>query len=152
MGWFVGLVLAIATQTLAACPEISVMTMLLLYCHAITFTPKTRDKAEIVRITGTLGLAVLFALGLTSFQLVPTAQLLEHTFRGGGLDFDFHSRWSLEPSKLTTFILSHGYKGYLEVPLKEVSSVFSGLLHTCTWAFLVLFLSFWHSCFEKTGP
>ncbi len=130
IGWFIGLVLAIATQPLAACPEISVMTMILLYLHAIVFTSKTRNKAEMVRITGTLGLAVLLALGLTAFQLVPTAQLLEHTFRGNGLDFDFHSRWSLEPSKLTTFILSPGYKGYLEVPLKDASNIFSGFLHT----------------------
>jgi hypothetical protein len=130
LGWFVGLVLAIFTQTLAACPEISVMTMLLLYFHALVFTTKTRNKAEMARITGTLGLATLFALGLAAFQLVPTAQLLKHTFRGSGLDFDFHAFWSLEPSKLTTLILSPGYKEYLDVPVMGTSNIFSGLLHT----------------------
>jgi hypothetical protein len=145
MGWFIGLVLAIFTQTLAACPEISVMTMLLLYLHAIVFTTRRRNKAEIARITGALGMATLFALGLAAFQLVPTAQLLKHTFRGSGLDFDFHALWSLEPSKLTTFILSPGYKEYLDVPVIENSSIFSGLLHTLymgIFGFVFVFLAF----------
>lgn len=130
LGWFVGLVLMIAVQTLAACPEISVITMIVLYLHAIAFTTKTRNRMEIIRITGTLGLAVVFALGLSACQLMPTAQLLQHTFRGDGLDFDFHARWSLEPSKLTTFILSPGYKEYLDAPVQNTVGVFSGLLHT----------------------
>ncbi len=73
------------------------MTMLLLFLQAIVFTTKTRNKVGIFRITTTLGLAVVFALGLSAFQLVPTMQLLEHTFRGGVLDYGFHIRWSLAP-------------------------------------------------------
>jgi len=146
LGWFIGLVLAIFTQTLAACPEISVMTMLLLYLHAIVFTTKTRNKMEIIRITATLGVAVLFALGLSAFQLMPTAQLLEHTFRGGGLDYDFHTRWSLEPSKLTTLILTPEYDDYLTTgSLKDTAGYFSGLLHTLymgIFGFLFICLGF----------
>jgi Bacterial membrane protein YfhO len=129
-GWFVGLVLAIFTQTLAACPEISVMTMLLLYLHAIVFTQKERGKLEYVRITTTLGLAVILALGLAAFQLAPTAALLKHTFRDGGLDFAFHSNWSLSPSKLTTFILTPEYDDFLKTTVKNKYSNFTGLLHT----------------------
>ena len=130
LGWFVGLVLAIFSQTLAACPEISVMTMLLLYLHAIVFTTKTRNKTEILNITVTLGLAVLFALGLSAFQLMPTLKLLEHTFRGGGLDYEFHTRWSMAPSKLETLVLTPGYEDYLTSSLKGADNYFSGLLHT----------------------
>jgi hypothetical protein len=145
LGWFIGLVLAIFTQTLAACPEISIMTMLLLYLHAIVFTTKTRNKAEILSITMTLGLAALFALGLSAFQLMPTVKLLEHTFRGGGLDYDFHIRWSMAPSKLTTLILTPGYDDYLTKPPKEIGVQFSGLLHTLymgIFGFLFILLGF----------
>jgi len=143
--WFVGLVLVIATQTLAACPEISVMTMILLYLHAIVFTTKAREKSEYVSITITLGLAVLLALGLTAFQLAPTAQLLKHTFREGGLDYMFHINWSLAPSKLTTFILTPGYDDYLNTTVEGKYSNFSGLLHTLymgIFGFLFVFLGF----------
>ena len=145
LGWFIGLVLAIFSQTLAACPEISVMTMLLLYLHAIVFTTKTRNKAEVGRITAILGLAVIFALGLSAFQLMPTIKLLEHTFRGGGLDYAFHTRWSMAPSKLTTLVLTPGYDDYLTRPPKEIGIQFSGLLHTLymgIFGFLFVVLGF----------
>ena len=121
------------------------MTMLLLYFHAVVVEAKKRNKKEVVRITGTLVLAVVFALGLAAFQLVPTAQLLKHTFRGGGLDFSFHALWSLEPSKLTTFILSPGYKEYLEIPVMDTSGIFSGFFHTLymgVFGFIFVVLAF----------
>jgi hypothetical protein len=131
LGWFIGLVLAIFTQTLAACPEISVMSMLLLYLHAIVFTTKTRNTREVIRITTTLGLAVLFALGLSAFQLMPTAALLKHSFRQSGLDYAFHTHFSLPPAKLTTLVLTPGYDDYLTTrSLAETAHDFSGLLHT----------------------
>ena len=40
IGYFIGLIAAIATQTLAACPEINIMTMLLLYAHSLYFLPR----------------------------------------------------------------------------------------------------------------
>jgi hypothetical protein len=144
-GWFIGLVLAIATQTLAACPEISVMTMLLLYFHSIVFTTKTEIKREVVRITLVLGLAVVLALGLTAFQLAPTAQLLKHTFRQGGLDYAFHVNWSLDPSKLTTFLLTSDYDDFLNTTVEGKYSNFAGLLHTLymgIFGFLFVFLGF----------
>ena len=145
LGWFIGLVLAIATQTLAACPEISVMTMMVLYFHSIAFTTKPRGKSEIARITITLGLAVVLALGLTAFQLAPTAELLKHTFRQGGLEYAFHINWSLAPSKLTTLIMTPGYDEYLNTTTPNQYSNFSGLLHTLymgIFGFLFVVLGF----------
>ena len=144
-GWFIGLVLVIATQTLAACPEISVMTMLLLYFHSIVFTTKTGIKREVVRITLVLGLAVVLALGLTAFQLAPTAELLKHTFRQGGLDYAFHVNWSLDPSKLTTFLLTSDYDDFLNTTVEGKYANFTGLLHTLymgIFGFLFVFLGF----------
>jgi len=130
MAYFALLVLAIAGQTLAACPEISVMTMLILYAHALTFMPVEERRSGVLQTTGVMGLAVVLALGLIAFQLVPTAQLIKHTFRGSGVDFELHTRWSLELSKLTTFVLSPGYREYLSLPLHKELDMFSGLLHT----------------------
>ena len=145
IGWFVGLVLGIATQTLAACPEISAMTMILLYFHSMVFTTNAQGKTEYLRITITLGLAVLLALGLTAFQLAPTAQLLKHTFRDGGMDYAFHINWSLAPSKLTTFILTPDYDDYLTTTEESEHSNFLGLLHTLymgIFSFLFVVLGF----------
>lgn len=129
-GYFIGLVIAIATQTLAACPEISVMTMLLLYAHAIIFMPRERGKIGYVHITVALGLAVVFALGLLAFQLAPTLKLLKHTFRGGGLDYGYHILWSMAPSKLVTLAFTTSYNDYLTTPKPGGDVFFSGLLHT----------------------
>ena len=114
VGYFVGLVLAITTQTLAACPEISIMTMLLLVAHSLYFLPRSPGWAGIARMTASLGIAVALALGLSALQLVPTAKMVKHTFRDGGLNFEKHTQWSTEPSKLLTLAVSPDYAGYFE--------------------------------------
>lgn len=117
IGYFIGLIAAIATQTLAACPEINIMTMLLLYAHSLYFLPKSPGLSGMARMTASLGLAVILALGLSAFQLVPTASLIKHSFRDSGLDYNSHTEWSLEPFKLLTFILSPDYTEYLDSEL-----------------------------------
>jgi hypothetical protein len=118
-GYFIGLVVAIACQTLAACPEINIMTMLLLYAHSLYFLPRSPGLSGIGKMTASLGLAVVLALGLSAFQLAPTASLIKHSFRDGGLDYDRHTEWSLEPFKLLTFALSPDYSDYLDSKLIE---------------------------------
>ena len=117
VGYFVGLVLTIATQTLAACPEINIMTMLLLYVHSLCFLPRARGFSGIGRMTASLGLAVVLALGLSALQLVPTANLIKHSFRDGGLSYEEHTGWSLEPAKLLSFVSSLDYNQYLATKL-----------------------------------
>jgi hypothetical protein len=121
--YFIGLVVAIATQTLAACPEISIMTMLLLYAHSLYFLPRAPGISGMVRMTAPLALAVILALGLSAFQLVPTAKLISHSFRDGGLDYIQHTAWSLEPAKLLTLISSPEYNQYLDSSLTPSSSL-----------------------------
>ena len=151
VAWFVGLVLTIAIQTLAACPEISIMTMLLLFFHAIVFAAKARRKSEYMRIAVVLSLAVVLALGLTAFQLAPTFQLLKHTFREGGLDYAFHVNWSLAPSKLTTLMLTPGYDDFLNTREQNKYSNFLGCCTHFTWVFLVFSLLSLDSCSGRTG-
>ena len=128
IGYFVGLVVAIAAQTLAASPEISIMTMVLLYAHSLYFLPRTPGISGVARLTAPLGLAVILALGLAALQLIPTVKLMEHSLRDTGLAYETHSQWSLEPAKLTTLLLSPDYGGLLAT--REYPSWFSGFFHT----------------------
>jgi hypothetical protein len=74
-------------------------------------------------MTVPLGLAVVLALGLSALQLVPTASLIKHSFRDGGLGYDRHTEWSMEPFKLLTFALSPDYSDYLDSKLVEAPAI-----------------------------
>ena len=123
IGYFFGLVVAIATQTLAACPEISIMTMLLLYAHSLYFLPRKPGISGVVHMTAPLALVVILALGISAFQLVPTAKLISHSFRDGGLGYIQHTVWSLDPAKILTLISSPKYNQYLDTSLMLNSSL-----------------------------
>jgi hypothetical protein len=118
IGYFIGLIAAIATQTLAACPEINIMTMLLLYGHSLYFLPRPPGISGVVRLTASLGLAVTLALGVSAFQLLPTAKLIKHSFRHSGLDYATHTQWSLDTDKLSTFVLSPDFRGFFNFRLQ----------------------------------
>lgn len=128
VGCFVGLVVAIAAQTLAASPEISIMTMVLLYAHSLYFLPRAPGISGVARMTASLGLAVILALGLAALQLIPTAKLMDHSLRTGGLTYETHTQWSLGPDKLSTLVLSPDYGGLLDT--RHYPSWFSDFLHT----------------------
>ena len=128
IGYFVGLVVAIAAQTLAASPEISIMTMVLLYAHSLYFLPRAPGISGVARMTASLGLAVILALGLAALQLVPTAKLMEHSLRDQGMAYETHVQGSLEPAKLSTLVLSPDYGGLLDS--RDYPSWFTGFLHT----------------------
>ena len=164
MGYFIGLVIAIATQTLAACPEINIMTMLLLYGHSLYFLPRAPGFSGIVRMTFSLGLAVILALSLSAFQLIPTAKLVSHSFRDGGLSYEQHTGWSLEPFKLLSFAWSPDYNEYLESKLtpgppstsnlkaQVNSKMISGFLHTLYMGLLGLVFVLMGFVFRREKP
>jgi hypothetical protein len=128
MGYFVGLVVAIAAQTLAASPEISIMTMMLLYAHSLCFLPRVPGISGVVRMTAPLGLAVLLALSLSALQLIPTFKLMDHSLRDIGMTYENHTQRSLTPDKLSTLVVSPDYEGLLES--RDYPSWFSGFFHT----------------------
>ena len=133
IGYFIGAVLAIATQTLAACPEISGMTVVLLFLHQLWFTSKEEGISAYLRISLSLGLAVFLALGLSALQLWPSYKLMPHSPRDIGMSYEAHSTWSLELPKLASLVLSPGYIG-------ESSSgdFLYGFLHTIHMGLLAL--------------
>jgi hypothetical protein len=145
--YFIGTVLAIATQTLAACPEISIMTMVLLYAYTLWFMPREEGFAGVARITASLGLAVFLALGLSALQLFPTAKLVSHSIRDSGISYEDHTAWSLEPSKLTFLLMSPGYHQTLDSKGSQVK--FSGLIHTIYMGLIGLTLVLLGFCFRR---
>ena len=132
-GYFIGTVLAIATQTLAACPEISVMTVVILFLHQLYFTSKEEGASPFLRMTVSLGLAVFLALGLSALQLWPSYKLMPHSPRSLGMSYEAHSTWSLELPKLATLVLSPGYIGD-----SSSADFLYGFLHTVHMGLLAL--------------
>ena len=137
IGYFIGTVLAIATQTLAGSPEISIMTVVLLFLHQLWITPKERGILAYVRTAFSLGLAVFLALGLSALQLWPTVELMPHSPRDGGMSYESHSDRSLEPSKLATLVLSPGYIGD-----SDSGKFLYGFLHSAHMGLLALIFVF----------
>lgn len=150
IGYLMGLVLAIAAQTLAACPEICIMTVLLLYVHSVCFLPRAPGFSGMARIAGTLGLAVILALGLAALQLIPTSKLVEHSFRDQGLSYESHVASSLSPTKLSTLAVSPDYGDLLNT--REYPSWFSGFLHTLYMGILGLALVLIGFIFRREKP
>ncbi len=147
IGYFIGTVLAIATQTLAACPEISIMTVGLLFLHELWFTPKEQGIAAYLRLTLSLGLAVFLALGLSALQLWPAAELLPYSPREAGMSYEAHATWSLELSKLATLVLSPGYIGD-----SSTGDFLYGFLHTVHMGLLALVFIFIGFFIRKEKP
>ena len=137
IGYFIGTVLVIATQTLAGSPEISVMTVVLLYLHQLWIAFGEKGTSACLKMTFSLGLAVTLALGLSALQLWPSAELLSHSPRGEGMSYEAHSAWSLELHKLTTLVLSPGYIGD-----SNSADYLYGFLHTVHMGLLALIFIF----------
>jgi Bacterial membrane protein YfhO len=150
IGYFIGLVVAIAAQTLAASPEISIMTMVLLYAHSLYFLPRAPGISGAARMTASLGLAVILALGLAALQLIPTAKLMDHSLRDAGVAYETHTQWSLEPDKLTTLLLSPDYGGLLDT--RDYPSWFSGFLHTLYMGVLGLVFILFGFVYRREKP
>jgi hypothetical protein len=150
IGYFIGLVVAIAAQTLAASPEISIMTMVLLYGHSLYLLPRAPGISGVARMTASLGLAVILALGLAALQLIPTAKLMDHSLRDAGVAYETHTQWSLGPDKLTTLLLSPDYGGLLDT--RDYPSWFSGFLHTLYMGVLGLVFILFGFIYRREKP
>ena len=147
IGYFIGTVLVITTQTLAGSPEISIMTVVLLFLHQLWITSREKGISAYLRIACSLSLAVFLALGLSALQLWPSAKLMSHSPRGIGMDYAAHSTWSLEPPKLATLVLSPGYIGD-----SNSGDFLYGFLHTVHMGLLALIFIFIGFLIRKEKP
>ncbi len=113
-GYLVLAVLALACQTLAACPEVCILTVLLIGAHSLFILPRDSAVSGWQARTVALGVMVILALTLSALQLIPTYKLIELSGRSSGLPFDVHTLWSMEPETLRSFILPHDLEGMME--------------------------------------
>jgi hypothetical protein len=90
---------------------------------------------------------VLLALGLSALQLWPSAQLMPHSPRAMGIDYEEHAIWSLELPKLATLVLSPGYIGD-----SNSGDFLYGFLHTVHMGLLALVFIFIGFFIRKEKP
>jgi hypothetical protein len=96
---------ACSLQTLAASPEFSILSVLLIFFHTLW----GRGDNQGYRFLGKslqMGLVVLCALAITAFQLLPTYQFAQDSIRDFGMQYLDHVHWSLEPSALTHLLFA----------------------------------------------
>jgi len=114
IGWLAGAVLALACQTLAACPEVSILTGLVLAAYALVLVPHHEGALHKPGRVAALGVLLAMALGLSALQLVPTYQLTHLSVREGGLSFADHAYRSMAASQLAQLLLPFDFDKYLD--------------------------------------
>jgi len=113
-GYLVLAILALACQTLAACPEVCILTVLLIGAHSVFILPQDPELPGWQARSVALGVMVVLALTLCALQLVPTYELVKFSGRSGGLAYELHTVWSMTPQKLTSFVLPNTLEGMLD--------------------------------------
>ncbi len=102
-------VIFLACQTLGACPEVCVFTVIIIFLYSVVVLPCNENYSFFKKRIFALSIFVALALGLSALQLIPTYNLIELSFRGGGLSFKDHVGWSMDLEKLSTFLLAPDY-------------------------------------------
>lgn len=111
-GYFVGAVLALMCQTLAACPEVSILTTLLLAAYSMVLVPCPEGALQKPGRVYAFGAMLVMAVGLSALQLVPTYQLTHMSVREGGLSFAEHAYRSMDISQLAGLLLPFDFERY----------------------------------------
>ncbi|MGV7220424.1 MAG: YfhO family protein [Nitrospinales bacterium] len=135
---FLGAVFFLTCQVLAACPEICIMTVLVIFFYfSIPISGKRSLKECIHPAFSLLGVSLL-SIGLSALQLFPTFKMLEHSVRSGGLSFDTHTLWSMKWESLPYILLPQDFSDHLtdnQTPFQFIESFYMG-----TFAVLFLFV------------
>ena len=126
-GYLVLAVLALACQTLAACPELCILTVLLIGAHSVFILPKDPALPGWQVRSVALGVVAVLAITLSALQLIPTYELIELAARSGGVGYEIHTAWSLAPHKLTSFVSPKNLEGMLDT--MEDFGLSGGFLH-----------------------
>jgi len=141
---FIGAVFCLACETLAACPEICIMTVLLLFFKYVVSAPREKTILDWVRPSTALAVVVALSLSLSALQLLPTYKMVSLSERHGGLPFEAHSEWSLEYQALPSIVLPGEFKDLNDSlgdeEQKFLESVYMGIF---SLLFLGLSVLFW---------
>ena len=110
--YFIAATFALVCQTLAASPELCILTVLMLLAHCLIVIPHEKLSISPYGRIAALAIMVTLALGVSALQLVPTYKLVEHSLREGGLSFEAHSYRSMAFRQLTELILPDNFDAY----------------------------------------
>lgn len=146
--FFLLAVVFLTFQVLGGSPEICILSTVLLYFSSLYLVPGEASVRGWWPRTLAVGGLVLFAFGLSAFQMLPTYSLIQHSVRDWGLTLQFSSKWSLQPEALTSLVFPRDLAGFMEKThqgypdIKDLSflpSIFMGTLPAfflCSGVFL----------------
>jgi hypothetical protein len=105
--WFASTAVALAAPFLTGFPQVAFMIALtfgtLAFLGTWLWHSPTVDR-EVVKVLAPIILAGILAAGVVAAQLVPTAELVGFSTRGGGASFEFATSYSLPVDFLPQFI------------------------------------------------
>jgi len=129
--------LVFAMQILAGDPQIFLYAFLICIALGTAYAWKSGLKTRpYTRIFGGLGLALLFALILTSGQSFLTIEMLSHSNRAAGYSYYNFTLWSLVPKNLLTLFFPNNFvspesprwgAGFFS-PLSFLLSIYPGII------------------------
>jgi len=116
-GWFLAALAALTIQTLAGMPASSLLTTLVLSAYAVFAGPRGAGRWRLAaRRAAAAVAATLLCLGLAAPQLLPTYNLVPQSQRQGGLPFDQHATWSIEPTQAAEMLLPQDFRDLMNRP------------------------------------
>lgn len=98
--WFVISVIIGGIQVLPGAPELNIITLLLLFAWTMCYpyhASKMRRLFACIMLGGCI-------LGVTSFQLFPTVEIVRQSVRGQRMEYGYVSPWSLPPQRLPELV------------------------------------------------
>jgi Bacterial membrane protein YfhO len=126
--------------------------LILLLTAVFLFSPET--KVSFIKGTAFLLVAVLSGLLLASVQILPTSELIQHSGRKGGVEFEVASFWSFHPLNSLQVIFPRIFGEYFKLaqPAPWGNTFFDNrepYLLSCYLGIFPLLLGLWAVCFSK---
>ncbi len=102
---FALLVAALCLELLGGAPEVLILTVAVL--AAWTVYDQWPRVSAIARSALRLAVALVFVLGITAFQIVPTVEYIGQSDRSQALSYDEVTTWSLQPVSFLQLLFPH---------------------------------------------
>lgn len=112
---FLRLVAVLALELLGGAAESFAQSAALVFAQAIV----ARGALPVARRLAVAGLGMALALSIAAAQLLPTAEALRESERGGGMASDVVGLFSFEPVSFLTFLAPHRIDGGVVAPIPE---------------------------------
>ncbi len=108
--WFLLTVVFGVLQVLSGAPEVNVISMLSLLGWTLMYGYRHVPLSRKCLTWIALG---VFIIGISSIQLIPTLEMLRHSSRGSGMDYEEFSSSSLPPKRLPELFVPN-FSGYID--------------------------------------